>query len=36
MLFSIAISAQSVMNNSYLDVPLNKVNDFLEVAQKSC
>ena len=34
LLFSIAISAQNVMNNSYLDVPLNKVNDFLELHKK--
>ena len=34
LLFSITISAQSVMSNTYLDVPLNKVNDFLTLHKK--
>ena len=34
LLFSITISAQSVISNTYLDVPLNKVNDFLTLHKK--
>lgn len=34
MLFALSISAQSVMNVTYLDVPLNKVNDFVTVHEK--
>ena len=34
LLFSITTYSQTVMNNTYLDVPLNQVNDFLELHKK--